>query len=663
MKRVLLLAFTLILTTGARAQQDSVAFRAANALGDASGKLRALEEFVGLYPTSTFLGKAYDALFELYLDQGKETSALNAAAHSLGTVPPENRSGPYNRFAFSLATRNMGLDTALVYINRAERLAEESKSRSLPAIQDTKAYVLYRLGRFAEAEQLQRVAIKGNEDDPEYLAHLALYEHGNGRLQDALRTLARALYLGAGEEYKGEFLGWISEAESEVSQREELKRSVVMTTIYSFTDSIRGPERIAANSSAAGLMADLGVDLPLAREWAEAGFRTLQPGSSVAERVTVTRILAMVLAAQGNRDQALSHLNAISDLVDPYDTAFWKLLGNTRLLAGDTTGAIEARMQGLLAMNETQLRSSLESLYVKHHGSTAGLNQSLDSLRLAGASFEPGKYGKSAAPQGKVILAELFTGAECGPCAGSDLAFDALAAYYPRSVLAILEYHVHIPGPDPMTTNESWDRYTWYAGQGTPTAVFEGTESMIGGGPKLTAKNRFHVYRYAIRKSESAAPAATLVLAVHGRGDSVLIEATVSPTVPQTDTTKPALHIALVERSVAYTGPNGIPVHAFVVRSMVEGAAGLLLSWVAAGETVRKVIHIADVERAIREYLDNPLVQPSWPKRRTTFAGWRARPDQLDRSDLAIVAWVQDPNTKEVLQAAYQDITFSRDSR
>jgi hypothetical protein len=389
----------------------------------------------------------------------------------------------------------------------------------------------------------------------------------------------------------------------------------------------------------------------------------LHPGSSVDDQVTFTRNLAVVRAAQGDRHGALAQLVSIADIVDPYDTRFWKLLATTCVTTGDTTGAIDAYMHGLLVGNNPPLRADLEAVYTVHHGPAAGIDMILDSLRTAAAHVLPGEYGRPETPSGKVMLAELFTGAECGPCAGSDLAFDALAEYYPRTALAILEYHVHIPGPDPMTTNASWDRYLWYAGEGTPTAVFEGRESIIGGGPRVTATNRFHVYRHAIGKSETVEPGAALSLLVQGTADTIHLDATVRPTGSRQETGKPVLHLALVERSVTFTGANGIPTHAFVVRRLVDGASGIPLSWNPGGETVRRLISLAEVQRSITEYLDTPLSQPSWPKSRKTFSGWKARPEHLDRRNLAIVAWIQDMNTKEVLQSAYRDVVLTPEPR
>ena len=45
------------------------------------------------------------------------------------------------------------------------------------------------------------------------------------------------------------------------------------------------------------------------------------------------------------------------------------------------------------------------------------------------------------------MLVEVFTGAECPPCAAVDLAFDGLMkAYTPRDAI-LLQYHIHVPAP------------------------------------------------------------------------------------------------------------------------------------------------------------------------------------------------------------------------
>ena len=55
----------------------------------------------------------------------------------------------------------------------------------------------------------------------------------------------------------------------------------------------------------------------------------------------------------------------------------------------------------------------------------------------------------------RVVVVELFTGAECPPCVSADVAFDALLETYKPNEVVLLEYHLHIPGPDPLTNADS----------------------------------------------------------------------------------------------------------------------------------------------------------------------------------------------------------------
>ena len=645
-------AVLLVIVCNIVTAQDTLAFRSATAIPGFADKAKAIEQFVLNYPSSKLKTRAYDALFDIYVEQGNEAGALQAAHNSLQTLPPEDRVSPYNRFAYALALNMLGLDTALAYIDRAIVMA--GTSRSLSGFQDTKAYVLFRLQRFGEAERLQRVAIVGHENDPEYLSHLANYEKENGKFRDALKTMAKALFLGADQESKKDFLVWIDEADNEQSKRDELKRSVIMATVHSHIDTLKGVALTSGKSNAAIVMSDLGVELPTAKNWAEESVKSLDKKSSIEHVIRFNLGLSLVLSAEQKYREALSYLETIQELVDPYETKYWIALATTHQSLGNQRKAIEAYMQGLIPRNDKTLRQRLENLYKKEFGTVEGVDKELDSLRNANANFKPGEYGTSTTPYGKVVLAELFTGAECGPCASSDVAFDALSEFYPRTALAIVEYHVHIPGPDPMTTNETWDRYVWGEGQGTPTVIIDGRESILGGGPRTVARNRFGVYRYAIQKFDSDRPRLDLSMKVQAKDDNVDIEVMISPNRYTGKPEKPALMVALVEKSVDYTGSNGISKHVFVVRKLIDGANGTIIRS-GQKEAVTKKVNLADVEKSIKEYLDDPTKQRSWTSRRP-FTGWRARPEKLDRANLAVVAWVQDLTSREVLQAVYADV-------
>jgi tetratricopeptide (TPR) repeat protein len=658
MKRsfVLISLLSLLSFSLGRAQSDTAAFRAAVSVRTASGKISALVKFLGEFPGSPFRSGAYNALFGLYVDQGSEAEALDAATHYLQTVAPEVRMGPYNQIAYALSVKNMGLDSALAYATLAERMAKGEGTGTLGPIQDTRAFVLYRKGDIAAAEKLQGEAIRGHEDDPEYVGHLALYQEQGGKRRAALSTISMAIYLGGDREMQARFFDWLVREEKDGKRRDALKAAIVMKTVHLSVDTLRGPKAVAAKSNAAAFMARMSVNLPGARKFAEAATRSLTKNSPVEDAVAFKQNLAMVTAARGELRDALGMLRSIEDLASPWSTDFWLALGGIYQKLGQPDSAVNAYMNGLTVMNPKELRDTLESVYRKVHGSMDGLDADLDRLKQSGAVFDPGRYSPGEHRTGKVMLAELFTGAECSPCVASDIALDALGEYYPRTDVVIIEYHVHIPGPDPLTTNDSWNRYQMYRGGGTPTVVIDGRESIVGGGPKFIARNRFNLYRNAIQKYQGDEPGMNLRIDVVRLHDSIAVAAHVGRVKGQAEPGNCVLHLALVQRSVAYPGGNGITRHAMVVRGLFGGPAGTPVSSSLPEETVHLSLNVADVEAGIRDLLHDPKGQPSWPGRRRNFSGWRAVPENIDRSNLRVAAWIQNADTHEVLQSVSEDV-------
>ena len=658
MNRSMLLISLLLFAAYApvRAESDTTAYRAALAVQDPSGRISGLVQFLNQFPRSAFRGGACNALFGLYVTQGNEPGALAAAADYLQTLAPEARMNPYNQIAYALAVGNLGLDSALAYATRAEEMAKREGSGALGPIQDTRAFVLYRKGEFASAEHLQTDAMRGHEDDPEYVGHLALYQEGNGKRRLALSTASRAIYLGGDREMQNRFFKWLSLEEKDVKKREVLKESIVMTTVHSFIDTLRAERALAAKSNAAAFMARMSVNLPAARKYAEDAVGSLVKSSPAEEAVAFRQNLAIVTAARGEFREALVVLQSIENLVSPWSTDFWMALGDVYQRLGQPEKAVTAYMSGLTVIAPSELRDTLEAVYRKVHGSIDGLDAEIERMKQSGASFDPGRYAAGEQGTGKVLLAELFTGAECGPCVASDIAFDALGEYYPRGVLSILEYHVHIPGPDPLTTNDSWKRYQMYRGGGTPTVVIDGRESILGGGPKYVARNRFNLYQFAIRKYLGDEPAMRLNIDVSSRRDSIAVTANVARIKGRAGDGRGVLHIALVQRSVDYTGSNGISRHAMVVRKLFGGAEGTSLSAAPGEETIHLALSMADVDAGVSDLLRDPKSQPSWSNPKRNFAGWRSRPADIDRSNLTVVAWIQNPETHEVLQSASRDV-------
>lgn len=69
---------------------------------------------------------------------------------------------------------------------------------------------------------------------------------------------------------------------------------------------------------------------------------------------------------------------------------------------------------------------------------------------------------------------------------------------------------------------------------------------------------------------------------------------------------------------------------------------------------ISKSIELKAVETELSAYLDEFAEKNA--NRFRNAGGWRARPEKLNRDNLAIVAWVQDRESKEVMQAFYMDV-------
>ena len=124
-----------------------------------------------------------------------------------------------------------------------------------------------------------------------------------------------------------------------------------------------------------------------------------------------------------------------------------------------------------------------------------------------------GRKGKSD----RAVLVEVFTGAECPPCAAVDLAFDGLMKAYKPADVVLLQYHIHVPGPDPLTSSDAMKRAEEYYSEqitGAPTVFIGGKSGPAGGGPAAAAEKKFTSLREQIDESLEKAPGVKLALTV-----------------------------------------------------------------------------------------------------------------------------------------------------
>jgi tetratricopeptide (TPR) repeat protein len=298
---------------------------------------------------------------------------------------------------------------------------------------------------------------------------------------------------------------------------------------------------------------------------------------------------------------------------------------------------------------EPRSRTKLEELYRKTHGgSLDGLDAVLDAeyTKASPNPIEPKPYHPAGAQPDRTVLAELFTGSGCPPCTAADLAFDAAGERYPSQDLAILVYHLHIPRPDPMTNPSTQARATFYSTGSTPTYMIDGEKNQ-GGGGRDYANLLYNGVNSRIADEIGKPAEASIKLSASLENNTVKTEAVVDKIKSDAKTLK--LQIALVEDTVRYSGENGIRFHNMVVRSLGgEKSEGFEVK-AGGAANIKQQFDLAAISKELKKSLDD---YEAAGHRGEEFT-FTEKKYQIEQTNLSVVAFVQDPETKHVLQAVY----------
>jgi hypothetical protein len=253
-----------------------------------------------------------------------------------------------------------------------------------------------------------------------------------------------------------------------------------------------------------------------------------------------------------------------------------------------------------------------------------------------------GRKGKSE----RAAVVEVFTGAECPPCVGVDLAFDGLLKAYKPTDVILLQYHFHVPRPDPLTSPDGMNRAKYYEDkiEGAPTLFISGKLGTDSGGPAGSSEKFYKQFRGVLDDLLEKPAGVKLALAVtKGEKGAVSAKATVSDLDAPGE--KVMLRFVLAEERIRYAGGNGLRYHHMVVRAMPGGSKGVALTKKAHEQTV--TIDPAAVRSELTKYLDD-------------FAKTEAPFPRADRPlalrNLKLIALVQNDATKEILHAVQVDL-------
>lgn len=259
--------------------------------------------------------------------------------------------------------------------------------------------------------------------------------------------------------------------------------------------------------------------------------------------------------------------------------------------------------------------------------------------------FKVEPFAGRKAKSDRAVLVELFTGAECPPCAAADYALDGVMKAYKPADVIVLQYHCHIPAPDPLTSPDGEDRLGYYQDHisGAPTVFIAGKVGPPGGGPAAAAEKKYQAYRPVIDAALEKPAGVRLALAAAKAAGGYTLKATV------TDLEKPGpkvrLRFVVAEERVRFVGGNGVKYHHMVVRAMPGGDKGFPLTEKSHEHTA--TVKPDELRAELSKYLDRVA------KREGEFP----RPDRpLGLRNLKAVALVQNDDTKEILHAVVIDL-------
>jgi uncharacterized protein (TIGR03067 family) len=282
-------------------------------------------------------------------------------------------------------------------------------------------------------------------------------------------------------------------------------------------------------------------------------------------------------------------------------------------------------------------------------GNVAEMEEILDrEYRARVPSFKGESFGGRKTKSDRTVVLELFTGTQCPPCVAADIAFDVLQRTYQPAELVLLQYHLHIPGPDPLTNPDSEARWEYYGKsspdtvRGVPTTLFNGKPEAGGGGSMEMGEEKYQQYRQVIDPLLENASGAKLAASAVKHDNKINIAVSV------TDLARPGgdtrLRLLLVEECIRYVGGNRVRFHYNVVRKLLGGAYGFALTERESKHTA--TVDLDELRKSLTTYLDeHNTVQP--------FSN-ADRP--LDLNKLRVIALIQDDTTREILQGMQVEV-------
>jgi tetratricopeptide (TPR) repeat protein len=629
---------------------DDQLFRAAMSASSDSAKLAGLNKLIITYPQSKLVGDAYGAQFSVLMSLHRDSAAFFAVHNYLAAKDSQSLPGALHNVAMELTFRKQYPDSALLLVDSAISLYREKHGRLAPVLLYTRATSLFLLKRFAEAESTEREAITllpaSAIFDPRYsnyFAQLGMIQLETHPGVEGLDQYVHASFVSSqpSVEYANMdslFHSRVKDSTSVVRVRDSLFERTANEYLHNFTDTSRAKSFIAESFSRNRVFT--GRALQFAREaYREAAMRSFQ------ERCDAAASLGIVLSNTGHNGEAEKFLVEALQTALPSATELFLALGSVQESLGKKNEAFTTYLAGVVVSRPSVLMKPLQALQ-KELYPHASIDSMITVALRRWVDFFPEKYQRpdslDGQPNQKTVLAELFTGSECRPCQAADIAYNKLLERYDRAELAVLEYHLHIPRPDPMANTDTELRSEYYGVNSTPTSIIDGTNVINSGGLGIAARAKFAVYADAVDHSLTTPAKASVKISAKIRRSKVSFVVSASVTNARKSY---KLRVVLAEDRIRYQGTNGISEHRFVVRKMIRGAGGT--SFNQNGKvTVKDAFAVSTIEDQLENYLTT--YEEKMQKPGTLF---KEKKSEIDPKQLYIVAFVQDDATHRILES------------
>ncbi len=557
-----------------------------------AAKEKALQDVLKTYAGEPAAYSAAQQLLTLKAGNTDTSEAdLKAAAETLVAVGQlygsEQELQTNVAVAAALSQSGKGAGLALAFIQKAEAMLPTGPSAATAALR----LLNLRAGLKGAAAADLKIAAE---------RYLKLAEQGDATAELAA-NLAVAQALLKAEQGAALGAGFLKQAEEQVEKAQGPQARSLALQVLEMRVGIKGTN---------------GTELKAA---AERYLKAVQPANTAAEIQAHLAAARLLLKSDNGTPIGLELAKKAEGLLDK-DTSLASAPAVLQVLASALRKTGKADDAKTLESKAAKMEEQLDEEFLKKN-----------------MAFTPEKFGGRKGKSQRVVVCELFTGAQCPPCVSADIAFDAALKTYKDTEVVFLQYHLHIPGPDALTNAHTEAVAGQYAINGTPSMFVDGKATPPMGGFQQHAKERYDALRKLLEEAVEKDAEALVQLKVTRAGDAVEIHAGVADVKKAGGNVR--LRLVLVEDIVRYVGSNGQRLHHHVVRSLPGSVEGVAVKDSKA--TLRALVNLANLRQSLNEYLDEA-------GQRRPFRD-DARP--MDFRDLKVIALVQDDDSKEILQA------------